>query len=217
MKYAPMLRALQDRNKLIYFQVNCRDYNPSDMIQRLQDYVGQILKCERKEKTLGLDHYLAIAFANHMEIDIQSGLWKRFPGICPYCTQRPCGCEVRRESRAQKLDPICAEPSSAHDFQIMLREIYPANTFAGSARHLAEEAFELNKAFRHYRGKHESVMLDDIIEEQIDVVTNLFGVASTQSIDLSESFHIAFEDGCYRCRKTPCGCGFVTEKMPTIC
>lgn len=216
------LSGLQGLNELIYFQINCRDYDPSDMISRIQNYSGQILKCERKGRTVGLDHYLAMAlswsfaFANHMDIDIQAGLWKRFPGVCPYCSSKPCNCKVRRENRAQEIEPETSEPLTAFGFQAMLREIYPANTFSDSAKHLAEEVIELNQAFTFYRGKHEGVMFEDIIEELVDVVTNLFAVASVNEIDLPKSFHEAFQNGCYRCRHIPCDCGFVTDKSPSI-
>ncbi|HTK33060.1 MAG TPA: hypothetical protein VL335_00730 [Candidatus Paceibacterota bacterium] len=216
------LRALQGTNELIYFQVNCRDYDPADMISRIQNYAGQILKCERKNKTLGLEHYLAMAqswtfaFANHVDINIQTELWKRFPGVCPYCSLLPCDCKVRRETRAQELQPTRSQPTWARDFQTMLHEIYPANTFSDSAKHLAEEAIELNQAFTFYRGKHEGAMFSDIGEELIDVQSNLFAVASVNKIDLAAAFQEAFQSGCHRCHQLPCKCGFVTDKSPSI-
>jgi len=222
MKNTQTLRGLQGINELIYRQVNDRDYDPADMIQRIHRYATQILKCERKERIDHIGHYVAmglswsLALANRLHIDVQKELWTRFPGVCPYCSSAPCSCKVRREDRAQEPQSDIPEPSNSFGFQVMLHGIYPMNTLNDSAKHLSEEVGELSEAFHFYRGKHGGGQFEEIVTELIDVITNLFAVASSVKIDLSREFQHAFEDGCYRCHLTPCQCGFVTDKSVSI-
>ena len=68
-------------------------------------------------------------------------------------------------------------------------------------RWLTEEVGELAKALRH--GDH-----DELALEFSDVLAWLASLANLTGVDLEEAM-ARYADGCPKCERSPCGCGFV--------
>jgi NTP pyrophosphatase (non-canonical NTP hydrolase) len=106
-----------------------------------------------------------------------------------------------------------ARPITLQNWQKMFAEIYP-NIVENSAMHLAEEAGEVDEALQNYLATHEDRWFQNAVEELVDVVTNIFGVANCLNLDVAASMTVYFAKGCPKCRHTPCNCGFVTVDKP---
>ena len=68
-------------------------------------------------------------------------------------------------------------------------------------RWLTEEVGELAKALRH--GEHDELEL-----EFSDVLAWLASLANLTGVDLEDAM-TRYADGCPKCERSPCGCGFV--------
>ena len=68
-------------------------------------------------------------------------------------------------------------------------------------RWLTEEVGELAKALR--RGEHDELEL-----EFSDVLAWLASLANLTGVDLEDAM-ARYADGCPKCERSPCGCGFV--------
>jgi len=216
------LEEFQEFNKKMYKVVDDRNYSNTDLASYVLRHVTQVLKAVRKVKYDNIGYHLCMAFswssaiANRFHIDLAKEIWKRFPGICPYCSGAPCVCKERSKERqllTEKSNGI--QPASLLAWQKMFAGIYPGNTIQGSAMHLAEEIGELNETVRNYLATHNKDWFDKIIEELVDVVSNLFGVANCLSFDLGAQSAYYFKHGCPKCHQNPCNCGYVSVDQPT--
>jgi NTP pyrophosphatase (non-canonical NTP hydrolase) len=95
----------------------------------------------------------------------------------------------------------------------MFAEVYP-NVVLVSAIHLAEEAGEVNEALQAHSATHQDDCFWKVVEELVDVVTNIYGVANCLKLDLATGMAEYFANGCPRCQRSPCGCGFVLSDKP---
>lgn len=88
-----------------------------------------------------LDELLVIAAS--CGINIEKAVWKKYPGTCPYCENKPCNCEGRKETSHRRLQ---ASPRSLtlHKAQAMLGEIYPPGkvSLQNIEQHIHEEIME---------------------------------------------------------------------------
>lgn len=214
------LTEFQELNKEIYLVANDRNYSNTEIFSRLHRHTTQILKAVRKEKYEDLKYHLCMSFswsmamANRFHIDVAAEMWKRFPGVCPYCKRAPCGCKERAKERQKNLiSPTREQPVSLVDWQKMFGEIYP-NVIINSAIHLAEEAGEVDEAIRIYLATHDIDWFNKLIEELIDVITNIFGVANCLKFNLAAGVVAYFVQGCPGCNRTPCACGYVATDQP---
>lgn len=95
----------------------------------------------------------------------------------------------------------------------MFAKIYH-NEIRDSAMHLAEEAGELDEAARNLTATHNKECLEKVIEELVDLVTNIFAVANCMTFDLTTGLVKLFSNGCPKCHKVPCKCGYLPEDKP---
>jgi len=140
-------------------------------------------------------------------------MWRRFPGVCPYCLFAPCCCKQRPKKRRLTNGPGEKQPVSLREWQEMFAKVYP-NVVQVSAMHLAEEAGEVNEALLAHSATHNEVWFGKVIEELVDVVTNIFGVANCLGLDLATEMADYFSQGCPKCIRSPCECGYVLVDKP---
>lgn len=221
------LSDFQARNREIYLEVNDRHYSAEKMFARLHRQITHILKAVRKheqehreEEYENIMYHLcmslswSLAMLNRYHIDLADDMWRRFPGVCPYCSEAPCICQKRPKDRQKLIGKTRGkQPVSLRDWQKMFAEIYP-NTVLVSAIHLAEEAGEVNEALQTHSATHQEGSFWKVVEELVDVVTNIFGVANCIKLDLATGMAGYFAEGCPRCRHFPCLCGFVLKDEP---
>lgn len=220
------LADFQTHNAQIYSVTNDRYYGPDGIFIRLIEHVGRVTKIVRKShdgQFPKIDYHLCMAFSwalamfNRYHLDLGAEMWKRFPGRCPYCTFVPCRCaEIGKRGERGILEPEGIVPSSLDAWQKMFWAIYP-NTIKESASHLAEEAIEVNIAIYYFlHSATESAAFDHVVEELVDVVTNILAVANCLKLYLSDRMAIYFNEGCPGCKLAPCGCGFVTAEERSL-
>jgi NTP pyrophosphatase (non-canonical NTP hydrolase) len=144
-------------------------------------------------------------------------MWNRFPGLCPYCLSVPCACKEKRRKNRQRLKGKSngQQPESLSDWQEMFARIYP-NVVYVSAMHLAEEAGEVDEAIRNYQSTHKDEWFKKMVEELVDLITNIFGVANCLDISISAGMVGYFAKGCPGCKKSPCECGYVEVDQPLL-
>jgi NTP pyrophosphatase (non-canonical NTP hydrolase) len=191
------------------------------MISRAHSYITRVLKAVRKGNTEYASYNLAmglswsLALANRFHIDLDTEMWKRFPGYCPYCLTSPCTCKERAQNRGQR-PPIGDRPTSLRSHQEMLKRIYPENILRDTAMHLAEESGELDENVEFFRGTHDSEHFKEIVIELVDVVTNICAVANCLRIDWATEMESHFHDGCPKCHESPCECGYTVAKSVSV-
>ena len=105
------------------------------------------------------------------------------------------------------------KPVSLRDWQKMFTKIYPNNVLE-SAIHFAEEVGEVNEALQALSSTHQELWFGKVIEELVDVVTNIFGVANCLGLDLADGMAEYFAKGCPSCEQSPCICGFLVVDPP---
>lgn len=152
-----------------------------------------------------------IATANRLHIDIEDQVWRRFPGVCSYCSKAPCECaKTHPAKRATITARQSNRPVTLTDFQDMFRTIYPPErrTLAEAGVHLAEETGEVSEAIHNYLGQHLPGQFEEIEAEIADYITCLFDVANSASFDLANGLQEEFKNGCHACHQTPCVCTF---------
>jgi len=193
------LSDFQARNEELYSEVNDRHYSSNRMFARLHRQITHILKAVRKaeqEKRKDAYTYIvyhlcmalswSLAMFNRYHINLVSDMWRRFPGVCPYCLEAPCACKERPKERQKVVGRTRGkEPVSLRDWQKMFAEIYP-NVVMVSAIHLAEEAGEVNEALQALSATHQDKCFWKVAEELVDVVTNIFGAANCLKLDLAD-------------------------------
>jgi NTP pyrophosphatase (non-canonical NTP hydrolase) len=213
------LRAFQTRNRALYLLVNDLHYNPEMMFSRLHRHTTHVIKAVRKGKHAEIPYHLCMAFSwafalfNRYHIDLTKEMWKRFPRCCPYCSWAPCSCKERRRRRHKFLSKSrLGAPVSLRSWQRMFQKIYP-NALLEATLHLAEEAGEVSEAIQRFVSTNQERWFDNVIEELVDVVTNIFGVANSLHLDLAAAMAGYFSKGCPDCRKDPCKCGFVVAGL----
>ena len=206
----------QQFNRDMYGKKNDLHFaDPRDILIKMIRYWGHTTKGIRKNRTQIILHDSAMmvswsfALANHYHVDIEQGLWKYFPGVCPYCANRPCTCPPdNKPGRAIIVPDESLRPHSMTWFQMLLRQIYPNNTLGGSGMHLTEEMAEIAEAIQAFEKCQSNECLEEISLELADVFTNIFAVASCTGFDVAEAFQRTFENGCPRCNLEECHCGY---------
>jgi NTP pyrophosphatase (non-canonical NTP hydrolase) len=93
----------------------------------------------------------------------------------------------------------------------MFRKIYPGNTLSTSTTHLFEEVAEVVESVQHFTASHAQEVLENLRIELVDVAANLFAVATCSNISLTDTVRKMFANGCLRCHKRPCRCGFTVS------
>ncbi len=220
---------VQNHNDTVYREVNDRHYSAEKMFARLHRHITHILKAVRKhewekreEAYENIMYHLCMAFSwslamlNRYHINLSDDMWRRFPGVCPYCLEAPCACKQRPTERQKLVGKTRGkQPVSLRDWQEMFARVYP-NVVLVSAIHLAEEAGEVNEALQAHSATHRDDCFWKIIEELVDAITNIFSVANCLRLDLAAGMAEYFSDGCPRCQRSPCECGYVLTDQPIL-
>lgn len=208
----------QHLNHVIYGEQNERVYHRTfDLVVKQWRYATRILKCARTERFDGISENLCLefswhmAFANKLCIDLDKAVYERFPWQCPYCISLPCSCKPRGEGkrnqvRVSAVADMSRKPASLAGYQAMFAAIYTRNTLLSSAAHLAEEVGELAEELQAC--EHGLDRCADVVTEFVDAITNVFGVANQTPLHLENALRDLFRDGCHKCHKAPCRCGF---------
>ncbi len=209
------LSEFQENNNMIYLVTNDRNYSIEKMFARLHRHITHVLKAVRKEKYDNIMYHLCMAFSwalaifNRFHINLADDMWSRFPGLCPYCLGAPCCCKQRPKERQKITGSSRGEqPILLRDWQKMFAEIYP-NVVLVSAIHLAEEAGEVDEALHAHSATHKEDWFWKAVEELVDAITNIFGVANCLNLDLAIGMAEYFSGGCPKCHNFPCECGYV--------
>jgi len=215
-------KGLQKMNADIYGVQNRRHFEKTAMISRAHRYVTIVLKGIRKERHERLPYDLCmalswlVAFANELGIDLAEETWQRYTRVCPYCKEAPCTCGKREWGGGTAFRGTCVMPSTVGGFQKMFADIYPGNTLRDSAMHLAEEIGELDEAWEQYKHTHDPTRFTEIVIEFVDVIANLFAVATLLKIDIAKEMMRLFRAGCPKCLQPLCECGYTVAKSVPI-
>jgi diguanylate cyclase (GGDEF)-like protein len=159
--------------------------------------------------------------------DLEEIVLRKFPGVCPYCTQKPCACWLKDKPTLDQdgLTRLYFQNASsirrtANDFQLMFREIYGASWAAGESPqrsifiHLIEELAELAEAIRF-----QHLYPENFENELADFFAWWFALASSASAEppalVADLLWIAYPGMCLDCQILPCFCrpGPVREVM----
>lgn len=213
------LKGFQEFNRDVYRVQNDRNYSNPQMVSRMHRYSTRVQKAVRKDDTEHLHYWLCMAFSwslalgNRFHLDLDDEMWKRFPGICPYCKDTRCSCHKQRPAeRSRDLTAAIDRPKTLRGYQQMFAVIYGHNTLRDAAEHLNEEIGEVDEAVEHYLGTHNPVLFEEIVIELVDAVTNMFAVATCMKLDLAVETEKVFKNGCPKCFDIPCKCGYTTAK-----
>ena len=92
----------------------------------------------------------------------------------------------------------------------MFNAIYPPENrkLVDAGAHLAEELGEVSEAAHNFLGQHHKSQFAEIKSEIADLISCIFGVANSASIDMAKELEKMFKNNCHVCHKAPCVCDF---------
>jgi len=167
-------------------------------------------------------------------------LWKKFPGICPYCVKNRCECGVGKEVlNVKKIFEIAdtqknSKPKTLNEWQDHFQKIYPRgaeSSFEINVSHLAEELAELSEAYRKAYVRKDIPCVD---MELADVFSWIMGLSNLinqlkQSNRDRKEYHIGdviyenYKEGCPKCallrsktKLEKCCCSVSAKKLRLI-
>jgi diguanylate cyclase (GGDEF)-like protein len=214
-------------------QIHLRVYEASLNLQnsalKRRDYA------ESKEKWLPKLFAWYCALLKCLRIrGLETLVWNKFPGVCPFCVQERCKCEVGRPKNA--LDPsvlakisrdnIDRRPSTLGQWQRLFDSIYHQTT-RGLALRTAEEGQEARgilvggflKLYEELTELSEAIRLrpffpDNLKNEVADVFVSICGLANVLSTgfraptttDLGLEVWRRYPDTCDTCSNRVCTC-----------
>ncbi|MEK7547008.1 MAG: hypothetical protein AAB536_02415 [Patescibacteria group bacterium] len=211
---------LKDFQKFIdnvYSLNDDRLYSIWDILTQQQRFTMRALKGIRKGSKEKLKINLLIslswvmAMANRLHIDIEDETWRRFPGVCSYCGNKPCVCKkIKPSSRLKPKINDNSKPKNLQEFQLMFNEIYPpeGRNLEHAGIHLAEEMGEVSEVFHNYMGQHQQKQFNEVKQEIADFISCVFGVANSAGINVSEELSGMYQKNCHVCHRAPCVCKF---------
>ena len=94
------VRAFQDWIRDIYFQRDRRRGDDKTFLWFLEE-VGELTRAYRRGEGEKIGGEMAdviawlVSVANLLNIDLESELKKKYPGVCPLCSLTPCTCSFR--------------------------------------------------------------------------------------------------------------------------
>lgn len=210
------------------------DRDPSSIFSHLVEVVGGLSLLASSKQKVGVDPeaHIAKATAWWMSLcgkvgvkSVESMLWDKFPGVCPYCQHIPHRADICTERKAASARPAwdtLAEigsknerPARLREWQRMFSDIYQVQQteeYGSNFARLAEELGELAEAVRVFRAQP-----GYFLSEAADVfawlmhIQNLVdfknGVKSDQRGNAFEvAMAKAYPDGCKDCGKRICVC-----------
>lgn len=201
----------------VYALPDDRLYSIWDLLTQEQRFSMRALKGIRKGNIEKIRTNLPISFswlmaiANRFHIDVEEGVWNRFPMRCSYCGKAPCACKsIKAKKRARFKRDDKLHPHSLGSFQKMFEEIYPAEsrTLEHAGVHYAEEVGEVSEAIHNFLGQHLGNQFGEIRLEIADLASCIFGVANSANIDIARELEKMYSNNCHVCHKSPCACKF---------
>lgn len=211
------IREYQNFVKEVYGLSNDRYFSLWDMITNMERFMMRGLKGIRKEDAEKAKINLLIAFSwfisitNRLHINLEEGVWNRFPYLCSYCASCPCLCKKNKiEHRKEVPVDDIKRPKLLEEFQNMFNQIYPTEqrTLEHAGVHLAEEAGEFSEAILTYRGGHEDKDFRKVELEIADFFSCIMGVFNSLGVNIAKELSIRFSDNCHVCKNAPCVCNF---------
>ncbi len=211
------LTDLQNLINEIYSIPDDRLYSVWDLLSNQERFTMRALKGIRKREAFRLKINLLIsiswflAIMNRFHIDIETGVWKRFPYLCSYCGKCPCVCKKNKLKKRVLIKRIIAKkPGSLTGVEEMFSKIYPSEqrTLDQAGIHLAEELGELSEAIHQFLGEHKAKHFLSLIKEAADFFSCAIGVANSAKLNLAREFARLYYNNCHVCHKAPCTCNF---------
>ena len=151
-----------------------------------------------------------VALCSFYKFDAADILWKKFPGVCPYClVAKDCNCEQQLRKISGKSLPALrlsgVRPKTIAGWQNMFRMIYgKANdqaTFEYAVFRLFEEIEEVISSIFPEVTKVDALQL-----ELADLGARIFGLANKLGIDLQNQFLFYYRGVCPECLNEKCSC-----------
>lgn len=210
------VREFQQMNAYIYGEANKR-YGDAELILRLLEEIAVIMEIARKDELEVMPRHLSrifswlCAIANRLGIDLQEALWNKYPGVCPYCLRNEnCACAIEHPNIPDKELALrrfrrdrASEPKTLAEHQVLHHKLYYRQNrrifVIQTAAHIAEEAGEISREFRH---KNPAGLQD----EMADVVSWIFAVANRCGFELADAAWIQFPYECEKCHHMVCDC-----------
>ena len=217
MKKDMTIKTYLDFVERVYGLSNDLHFSRRDLFTNIERFIMRALKGIRIRDNKKITLNLLIAFSwfgslmNRLHIDIESGIWRRFPGKCSYCAAVPCACLEKKATRRRAFQSDERHrPKTLHEFQMLFENIYPANarTLEKAGIHLAEEIGELSEAFLAFIGSHEEKALANIELEAADLFSCFMGVFNSIDVDIASEIAAISNHNCHVCKAAPCHCSF---------
>lgn len=129
-----------------------------------------------------------LRIASGYGIDLEQAVWDKYPGICPYCEQKPCDCGTEKSGPHRRIGTVKPRDFTLTELQDMLREIYPPIMpatprvvwqMAAWIKKLHEEVWELVRA-------RKTGIRKEAEEEFADVFARLIQIANAHGIVLQD-------------------------------
>ena len=215
------VREFQKMFQHIYHKTNKQHYTDSDLIRVLMEEISLVMESARKDRRKELLRQLARTFswfnavASRFDCDLQEILWYKYPAVCPYCLlEKDCICGTEhpkipnKEEALRRLrrDRRGHEPETLHDHQLLHAKLYGWQNdrilLIQTAAHLAEEAGEMSKEFRHKN-------IDQAKHELADIASWIFALATRLEINLEDAVWAIFPYECEICKEESCRCEVV--------
>lgn len=200
----------------IYTEAN-KKYSDPELLLRLLEEVSVVMEIVRKDKREDLPEQLARTYAwvnglaNRLQIQLQEVLWNKFPNVCSYCMRAEnCSCAVEHPTIQNKETILrrlrrdrSKEPKSLKEHQELHGKLYGRQNdrliVIQVAAHLAEEAGEISRDFRHHD-------MEKLGGEMSDVLSWIFALANRLHIDLEKTVWEQYPHECEKCQKIVCVC-----------
>lgn len=110
------IRNFQNFVREVYGVPNDQYWDSQEMLTNIQRFVMRGIKGIRKGDTTKTVMNLLItqswfaSLMNRLHIDLEQGIWKRFPFMCSYCAHCPCICKAQKIKSRKKV--VCNEKNA---------------------------------------------------------------------------------------------------------
>lgn len=151
-----------------------------------------------------------LALCSFYKFDAAQLLWKKFPGVCPYClVATNCNCEQKLLKISGKSLPFLRDagtpPKNINAWQEMFRQIY------GKANDKASFEYAVFRLFEEIEEVISCIFpevtnVDALQLEFADIGARIFGLANKQGVDLQNQFLFYYRGVCPDCQNEECTC-----------
>lgn len=216
-----------------------REFN--QILARLLEAIAECSQYVNKANQKGLadnlpkvfSWYCSLVYKSGIGVNLSKALWKKFPGVCPYCLSSSCKCTQGKKNlvvNASELERLAIEnmrnkPVSLYDWQTMFSKIYPRNAEGYDQKiifaHLIEELGEASEAFRirYYVPTALESELADIFTWIIGMANFVNSHAIEGSVKEYSNYNFAeqvfqmYKGVCPNCKSIPCICVTNTSRQ----